>query len=557
ITVFLAIGFMYCYGVMTGMSVSSIRAIMMFGFHVSSELCKRTYDMLTAMTIAAISILIEQPLYLYHSGFLFSFGAILGIGLLAPAVEENGIGHLAPIVKENGIGSRKIIKAIEANLAIAIAVFPVYLYFYYEYPLYSLFLNLLIIPGTVLLVSGGLLSVAGAAYRIFLGKCFALPIGGLLRLYEMCCMFFQQLPGNRSIIGRPAMWQIAIFSFLICFTFICCKRMTKIEFWMYILLAFLCITIRFSDGLQITFLDVGQGDGIYLADGKGGHYLIDGGSSSKNELGEYQLVPFLKATGVDTLDVVFVTHLDDDHYNGIEYLLMEQEHNGICIRRLILPALCENCQDERYNALEKKALQQNVVLQYMDNGDVIRHGNFKLTCLHPNGCKNNNITTNKCEIAKDTTNDGTKNEQSLVLYLEYGNFTALFTGDLEGSGEEEVQKKLKEAGANLRRLTVLKVAHHGSRNSTSQTFLNLTRPEIAVISCGENNRYGHPHAELLERLEAVGAKVMRTDEMGAIEMRVKDDVKVTVYKRTRSRMGYTRIFCLNGIGKWKECLDEK
>ncbi|MBO5209919.1 MAG: DNA internalization-related competence protein ComEC/Rec2 [Lachnospiraceae bacterium] len=512
ITIGTSILFMYCYGVMTGMSVSAVRAIIMFGFHITAKLCKRTYDMLTAMTIAAISILIEQPLYLYHSGFLFSFGAILGIGLLAPVIEENWIGN------------PKLCKIMSTNISVSIATFPVYLNFYYEYPLYSLILNLLIIPGTSLLVTDGLLSMVGASLQIFLGKCLAIPANILLWLYEICCIVFLKLPGNRRITGQPAMWQIAIFILIICFTIICCKYTTKLQTWMCFLLAFLCLTTKTSQDLQITFLDVGQGDCIYIADEAGGHYLIDGGSSSKSDTGNYQILPFLKAEGVNRLDAVLITHMDEDHYNGIEELISQTEQSGINITKLILPDICEANKTTEYEEMVALASQEKIPVLYLHSGDVLQHGKLKLTCLHPNGCKKNGGKENGNEIVECEHKSFTTNEESLVLYLEYGAFTALFTGDLEGEGEEAVRRKVEQLDASGQGVTLLKVAHHGSKNSTSSAFLDVVSPQIAVISCGENNSYGHPHGETLERLNEVGSEILATTDYGAITVEVGGNV---------------------------------
>lgn len=514
ITICFSIWFMYCYGIMTGMSVSAVRAIVMFGFRIAAELCKRTYDMLTAMTIAAISILIEQPLYLYHSGFLFSFGAILGIGLLAPVIEENWI------------GSSKTSKIMSTNLAVSVFTFPVYLNFYYEYPLYSLFLNLLIIPGTSLLVVDGLLSIVGAAWKIWLGKCLAMPAGFLLWLYEICCTFFLWLPGNRRIIGRPAMWQIAIFVLLLCLVMTWSKKAVKLQVWMCLLIAFLCITMKPSQGFQITFLDVGQGDCIYIADGSGGHYLIDGGSSTKSETGTYQMLPFLKAKGINVLDAVYITHMDEDHYNGIEELIVQTEQSGIRIRKLILPELCETNQTTEYKEMVSLASQQEIPVFYMNTGDRMQHGKMQLTCLYPDGCREKSNPAEKCSHERLTSN-----EESMVLYLEYGEFTALFTGDLEGEGEEAVRRRLAQMMQTGEKINLLKVAHHGSKNSTSEEFLEVLKPQLSIISCGKDNRYGHPHEETLEHLNNIGSKVMATTDYGAITVEVNMEVRVYGFKK--------------------------
>ena len=126
-------------------------------------------------------------------------------------------------------------------------------------------------------------------------------------------------------------------------------------------------------------------------------------------------------------------------------------------------------------------------------------------------------------------NSADPNAYSTVMYLTYRNFTALFTGDLEGEGEKLVKEKLPDI-LPARGITLLKVAHHGSKNSTDEAFLQAVNPQIALISSGRNNRYGHPHEELLERLEDCGCLIYRTQESGAITVRVRNGkVRVEEY----------------------------
>lgn len=488
LNILFSIAFMYCYGVMTGMGVSALRAIMMFGFHIAAGIFGRTYDMLTAMAAAAIAVLCKQPLYLYHSGFLFSFGAILAIGLFLPVLEEN-------LLWETKGG-----KVMSTSLAVPLVTLPVYLCFYYEYPLYSLLLNLLVIPGTSVIVSDGLCTLAAAVCYLPSGKYAALPARLLLAFYEICCGLTLKLPGSRNIIGRPGNWQIVAFILIICVAVFGSKKWSRLQFWMCVLFAVVCLTLRFQPGLQITVIDVGQGDSIYIADDRGGHYLIDGGSSSKNDVGTYQILPFLKEEGAGNLDAVFVTHMDSDHYNGIRMLIEEMDVNGVTIRNLFLPDIGEKSKSEEYTELVMLAKKQGIAVQYVHKGDVLRHGKLKLTCLYPS--KGTNQETNAA---------------SVVLYLEYETFTALFTGDLEGIGEEEVRTKLASYGVSERGgLTVLKVAHHGSRNSTKETFLETASPKIALISAGKENSYGHPHEELLQRLTEAGSHIYVTAQGGAV-----------------------------------------
>lgn len=517
INVILSIALMYCYGVMTGMSISAYRAIMMFGIHMAAGLFGRTYDMLTAMAVAAISVLIRQPLYLYHSGFLFSFGAILAIGLFLPTIEEYRPKELrfsgSRFFDGRSAHSSKLAgcvygillqtrKLISTSLAVSIVTLPVYLCFYYEYPLYSLFLNVLLLPGMGLILSDGLFSLLAAMYYLPLGSYAAVPAHFLLTFYEFCCSLTLRMPESRNILGRPENWQIVLYVLILYIAVRYGHKWSRLLFWQWILLALLCITVRYQSGLQITFLDVGQGDCIYLADEKGFHYLIDGGSSSKSDVGTWQMLPFLKEEGADMLDAVFVTHMDSDHYNGIHMLVKEMVQNGVTIENLILPDIGAGSRGEEYAELEALALRQGISVHYIHRGETLCRGNLKFTCLHP-----------------EKGAEQESNEASVVLYLEYGAFSALFTGDLEGSGEEAVRQQLKDIvpGGGI---TVLKVAHHGSGNSTKEAFLETASPKLALISAGKNNRYGHPHEELMNRLERAGCYIYQTKECGAVTVQV-------------------------------------
>ena len=487
LTVIVSIIFMYSYGLMTGLSISALRAIAMFAFRIAAGIFKRTYDMLTAMSLVAISVLIEQPLYLYHSGFLFSFGAILAIGLFLPVAEENLLGET------------KFEKIMSTSLSVSIITLPVYLCFYYEYPLYSLLLNLVIIPGTSLIVLDGLISLGVSACYLPLGKYAAFPAHLIFSFYEFCCSLTLKLPGSRNILGRPENWQIILFIAFLCVAVFCSRKWSKLQFWQWILASLMCITMRWQDGLQITLIDVGQGDGIYIADDMGGHYLIDGGSSDKSDVGTYQILPFLKYEGVESLDAVFITHMDSDHYNGIQSLIEQIDGSGITIENLILPDVGENSKGEAYREMVQLAAKQGISVQYIHKGESLRHGNLKLTCLHPE------------KGAEQETNAA-----SIVLYLEYEAFSALFTGDLEGGGEETVRKQLESYLSDGKNLTVLKVAHHGSKNSTGEAFLETASPYISLISAGKDNSYGHPHEELMERLARTGCYIYQTKERGAL-----------------------------------------
>ena len=267
---------------------------------------------------------------------------------------------------------------------------------------------------------------------------------------------------------------------------------------LWITAALSILFLRPTDGLAITVLDVGQGDCIHIRNDSGKHYLIDGGSTSKREVENYQITPYLKSQGAERLAAVFVTHADADHCNGILQLLAEANYGGVKIDYLILPDIGADSRKENYLELQKTAEEQGIPIKYMSRGEYITDGSLRITCLHPL----------KGYAAEDV------NGASLVLQLVYGKFRGLFAGDVEGEGETVLEEYIRKR--DDRDVTYLKVAHHGSRNSTKEELLQIIKPEMAVISCASGNAYGHPHKEALERLRACGCKVYVTKDSGAV-----------------------------------------
>ncbi len=321
----------------------------------------------------------------------------------------------------------------------------------------------------------------------------------MLVFYEKCCGFCLDLPDSQWIIGCPKAWQIVGFLGILAGLVAWNHKLSKLHFWQGVLCALFVLTFKMPQGLQITMVDVGQGDCIYLEEESGVRMLIDGGSSDKSNVEKYQMIPYLKYEGVSYLDAVVVTHPDSDHISGIRAML-EEDTDGITVGALYLPDVGERSRSEAYHELEKLAEEAGISVRYLGLGDRLHCGKVMLTCLHP--------------LKGWETEDA--NAYSTVLHLRYGSFSALFTGDLEGQGEEMVLDVIRGQMSEEPPLTLLKVAHHGSRNSTGEAFLQAVNPQIALISAGRDNRYGHPHEELLERLSDHGCRIYRTHEQGAV-----------------------------------------
>ncbi len=504
------------YGAMTGMGVSTTRAIGMYLLRMLGLLLGRTYDMLTALAVMSLCLLCTQPLYLENSGFLLSFGSICGIGMLLPLFQAE---EETPYILRTGW--RKYVKAawnavrnaLLPGLCVTVFTLPVQLKLFYQVPVYSVLLNLLILPLVGILMSAGL-----AALLLPGGAVFGYVGVWVLKIYERLCLLFETLPGHTWSPGAPKVWQIAGY-YLLLFGALAVgmgsmKRKLKggkimAVRVMVLILAVALLGVRAPLTVQVTFLDVGQGDCAVVQTGEE-DYLFDCGGSGR--VGENILLPFLKYAGIDSLEAVFVSHPDKDHVSGILELLAAQSGEkdtaaaGVSVKKLVLADIAAAGRREEYGALLTAAAAAQVPVFYMAAGASWQSGKTMFTCLHPEG----------------NTRETDSNEASMCFLVETGAFSMLLTGDVEGEGEDALALRYRQLRGGAA-LSVLKVAHHGSRNSSDAAFLELVRPYLAVISCGEDNAYGHPHRELLDRLEAVGSKLYATSQTGAVTLKVWGD----------------------------------
>ncbi len=506
----LPMGIIVLYVLMTGFSVSAVRAMMMFLLQMSAQLCRRTYDLFTAASLAALLLLAEQPLYLYHSGFLLSFGCVYAIGVIVPVMTTVNSGPKKEKQRKKHRKRQKqpegIQKCFLSGLALTLAVLPLQIWFFYQIPLYATLLNLLVIPLLSFLVLAGILLLLVENVMIipidFISEITALLITGILTVYEKSCLLLMQLPGHLLIMGRPKVWQVVIYLLILISLVLMRKRLSLKKKWLLLAGGVLLLVSSFSGNISVTFLDVGQGDCIHIRSAKGRHYLVDGGSLEISSVGKYRIIPYLQYQGAGEVEAVFITHPDEDHCNGILELLETGKRQGIIIKKVYLPDIGAESKADAYWEIVEAAEKAGAKVQYLSKGQSLRDGRLLFFCLHPEKAYEN----------RDA------NAWSMVLSVSYGNFETLLTGDVEGEGEslliKELQRKAEREKKN--RLTVLKVAHHGSAYSTPEELLALLEPVYAIISCGENNSYGHPHQELLFRLQEQKAEICITAKTGAV-----------------------------------------
>lgn len=494
------------YGLMTGFGISASRAVIMMLISFLAVLVGRTYDLISALCLSGSLILLLHPLEIRNAGFLLSFGAVGGIGFVNPVL--SGLFDWDRWEERISKKAAGFMKGFLAGISIQLATIPILLYFFYEYPLYGIAINLLVIPLLSLL--------AGVSIGAGIAGCIFMPAAGLLaggiyyilEFYEILCQGFSRLPFAHVTAGRPQTSYMVFYYGILAAVLILC-RFVKKPFVLSGLVFLLFIPLREENpGLIVSFLDVGQGDGIYMETKEGLHMLVDGGSSDRGKLGRYTLEPFLKSMGVNTLDYVFLSHLDSDHTSGIMELM--EDDRGIYISRIVLPKGV--VKDEAYEELIALCQKQGIAVRYIKEGGRLSLGPLSIRCISP----------------PDNNNGEDRNENSMVLEVCYGKFSMLLTGDL-GEGENSLWDRMEQ-----QRYTVLKAGHHGSKFSTSAEFLDRVNPDISVISCGEGNRYGHPHKEVLDRLAKAGCPFVLTKEAGAVTITTDGaDFNLDYFHKTR------------------------
>lgn len=512
-----------CYGVMCGMGISTRRAIGMYLVYLLANVLGDAYDSLSALALAAAILAWSEPFCLQNTGAIFSFGAVLGVvseaSVMVAKVRQVRLQRLEKerrTIHDVGWMQRRwyeVVDALVMSLGIQLYTLPLVACFYYEIPVYSLIFNILLLPFLGLLLGFGLMGGLIGCLSVSLGglpggvlfsaaRLFLIPCHLILSLFSLMTTMAEELPGAMQIVGCPSVWQMLLYYsvlYALCYGKrpVDCRIFHR-RLFLWGMIVMTNVGVLFfpkRSRFEVVMLDVGQGDAIYIQSAAGGHFFIDGGSSDVNQVGQYRILSFLKYRGVRHIDYWFVSHADSDHISG----LLECLEQGYDIRTIVLSQ--EIVESDGLQQLRQMAQERGISICNLEAGDTLYSGEMTMRCVYP-----------VAEVEAEERLDA--NAMSMVLLLSYQDVRALFTGDL-GSAQEKYLPMEQLNGIN-----VLKVAHHGSAYSTSEDFLSETTPAYALISCGEDNSYGHPHEALLERLKVAGAEALCTEESGAIEMEI-------------------------------------
>ena len=530
--------------------------------------------------MTAIVFILFRPYIIFNSGFQFSYVAVYALNLNYKYEFKHFVklrNKLLRIVDPNEMLSIKKIHVVPQVIVLTLFLLPITIYNYFEYPVYSVLLNLIVIPLMTFVLIFGILGLMVSFINVIFGRFLIGIVHFIFIFYERLCNFINQLPYHSIRTGRPSLSSIILFYiilfvvhyilnvYLYCRThssvegiaineiaegidsirqkvgafirpkvgavsdrpyrelqynksiveaFIrpkvgakaCRARINYIHIFIasiiLISLSILYMTFHYINGLNIEMLYIGQGDSLIIRNNDV-TITIDGGSTTSKSNGKYILEPNMFAKAIDKIDIAFITHSDADHTNCIEYLLSESD---IDIGTLVLPIFAKT--EAKYDRLKTLCDNKNVPIQFMKQYDDIKIDNdLSFVCLSP---------SEKYKEAKNNVN-----EQSLVLKMNYKGKTALFTGDIGKEIEEKLC--LDKNISNLLKSDIYKVAHHGSKNSNTEIFIDKVSPEYAIVSYGIGNRYGHPNGKVIERLEDRNIKTLKTGESGEIDININND----------------------------------
>jgi len=523
------------YGAFTGFSVSTSRAVIMMSVLFISFVIGKSYDLPSGLALAALILIVINHRAIYQSGFLLSFFAVIGIFYIMPEllyIFKVDIYHNKGIIK----GLHLLLASIISSISILLATLPIVLNNFYEVSLTGIILNIIVIPLMSLVVITGLLGGFVALVSETMGS-FILGITHyILNLYTLFCRLGDRLTFLRLIIGKPDKWQIVLYYLILVIVFylLALKRRENklrslknnlpegyntskriVVTGLMTFTSFLIIAYKPRE-FSINMLDIGQGDCFVVNDGNNDIYISDCGSTTVQNVGKTRLLPFLKSKGWGKVDTIFISHMDKDHVNGVNDLLKCAE---ITIGRIIISASYKsdklNCAE--LEELKELAKMRDIKLFYMKKGDEIVGKDISFRCIYPTGE----------EDIKD------QNEASIVMRMDYKGLSMLFTGDIAGSTEEKI---IEGSEKDILDCDILKVCHHGSKNSSTDDFLKKVSPKLYLISCGLMNRYGHPHRDALSRMTEEGGRILRTDHMGGTQIKLADG-KLIITKAGKNLTG--------------------
>ncbi|WP_241774614.1 MULTISPECIES: DNA internalization-related competence protein ComEC/Rec2 [Lysinibacillus] len=482
------------YGVIAGGAPSVWRAVSVVELIMLMRYARWQISIDDALAISFLCFVLLEPGVIYQIGFQLSY-------LATVSLVYSGI-----ILS---LSTNWLIRSFFITFVCQLLVYPLLLHHFYEISISSFLANIIFVPlFSFVILPTNIVMLVVTFLSMPVAKILFVVYEPLRVWLTKFILYLQELPFQLWSPGKPAIWLVcvALISVLAGFYFIEIKHYGK--FAVVIVIPALCIHLSpmLFNETKLTFLNVGQGDCTVIElPFRRAVYVIDSGgllrfeqdiwktSESPYEVGKQVVVPFLKGKGIRDIDIFIATHADADHVEGAEEVLQEINMHEIHLTpgSMEKPAMRD---------LLMEAKKQKVPVKEKMHGTTWRIGNTSFHYLWP----------------RDTDYEG--NDDSIVLYMQQGAFRALLTGDLEEHGEQEL---IHLYNTQLAGMTLLKAGHHGSKTSSIEPFVELLRPELTIFSAGFNNRYHHPHDEVVERFTSRNLSTLTTGVDGTIEVRIR------------------------------------
>lgn len=500
--------FFICYGAMASFAPSVVRAVIMIELHMIADMKHKRYDMASAAFLAALLMLIKNPMQLFSPGFQMSFIAVLVLALLIPVVKKfyNGV-FLSAIVIQAGllpytaytfnyisIGAVfvNIPMIFLAGLIVPAGLCALFFSGNWEW-MFQLMSSFLSVMCNALSEINSITAIEGVTVFSVVS-----PDVRLVLLYYLCLLFFASEEGRLMIMRKQKKKVlIAVITVIVATALLGAANSNRCR------------------NADVVFVDVGQGDCIHVRGEEDAEYLIDCGGNISFNVGEETLRPYLLKNGVKKLDGIFVTHMHTDHYKGAAELCRE----GMADRLY----LYEGYKEREAEILEDTGLEKKDVVYLYAGQRVVLSQDTYIDVLWPD-------RKSSGAYKKMMEKDEDENQTCLILKVSSGGISLLVTGDVDGECQRGLEKKY---GKRLK-CDILKVAHHGSKYSYCHEFLKASKPQYAVFQVGRNN-FGHPDQGVIEKYRRKGIIIYRNDKDGAVAFKAgeKGRIGVTVIRRDR------------------------
>lgn len=474
------------FAAFTGGRAPVLRAALMIGLYLAARLLGRPTSPAQVLGLSAVVLLLADPSSLFDVGFLLTYAAVFGIAALGPLFARP-LRERLPAPLADGIA---------ATLGAELCVFPIQATVFHVIPFVALLSNLVVVP-----LAGLFLFVAALLFPLLLAGpvAAAFALGPLALLSEAIFGLLHLLDGLGAVrvVPTPLFAEAVLLALLLAAAgTLRARRPRRAAFTGALALVFLAAArpsaAERPGEARLVALDVGQGDSFLLVT-DAGRILVDGGGTfdAAYEFGRARLLPRLAALGTVSFDAVVLSHPHPDHSRGLLAAL-----KLLPVGRLYLPR--GTPRNPFLDELLAAAGRAGVPVEALGAGDLFAAAGVDFEVLHP---------------GPETYARSPENNGSLVLAVRLGSRRVLLTGDIEAAAEADLVARRADLSAD-----VLKVAHHGSRTSTTPAFLARVSPRLALVGVGRRNRFGHPGTAVMERLAGAGARVFRTDRHGDVSL---------------------------------------